>query len=346
MDTVKTKKKRRIGRKILKAIGILLAFIAAVVIVLAVRNMILTKKDRELFEGAYGEYCTTANGRINYTFYDSSSDKVAVLLPGFGSASAHYEFDTLAKRLNADYKIIIVDPLGVGLSDGTETERTVENYCSELHELMQYLGYDRYTLIGHSIAGLYSLYYANQYTDEVESFIGIDASVPHQADSDLWLAKPDNQYKLYKVIRVAFIKTGIYRVVTELSMDSVMELIPTLTEADRDIVCAMNCTVPMNDTQMNEMKLIGRNLKVCYDMKFPETVPVLYVLSNENCERMAEWEPMHSELVTEPRSRVVIIDGGHYLHHDNLDGLLEEMYGWECFAHTGINVSSGANEAA
>ena len=251
MDTVKTKKKRRIGRKILKAIGILLAFIAAVVIVLAVRNMILTKKDRELFEGAYGEYCTTANGRINYTFYDSSSDKVAVLLPGFGSASAHYEFDTLAKRLNADYKIIIVDPLGVGLSDGTETERTVENYCSELHELMQYLGYDRYTLIGHSIAGLYSLYYANQYTDEVESFIGVDASVPHQADSDLWLAKPDNQYKLYKVIRVAFIKTGIYRVVTELSMDSVMELIPTLTEADRDIVCAMNCTVPMNDTQMN-----------------------------------------------------------------------------------------------
>ena len=347
METAKPKKKHRILRTILKVLGIIFAVILIAVVILAIRNRILSKRDKKLYADVYGEYYTTDSGdRINYTFYDSSSDRVAVILPGYGSASAHYEFDTFAKRINGEYKLVIVDPIGVGLSDETDTPRTVENYCTELHGLMEYLGYDRYTIIGHSIAGLYSLYYANQYADEVEAFIGIDASVPHQVDSDEWMAKPDNQYKVYKVLRAAFVKTGIYRVVTELGMDALMEQIPTLTEADRDIVCAMNCSVPMNDTQMNELKLLGKSIETCYDMKFPETVPVLYVLANDNCDRMPEWEPMHKELVTAPESRVVRIDGTHYLHHTNLDGLLSKMYGWECFAGPGITVSENNEEAA
>ena len=67
------------------------------------------------------------------------------------------------------------------MSDEASTPRTVENYCSELHGLMEYLGIDEYTLIGHSISGAHAVYYANQYPDEVTAFIGIDASVPHKS---------------------------------------------------------------------------------------------------------------------------------------------------------------------
>ncbi|MBO7475110.1 MAG: alpha/beta hydrolase [Ruminococcus sp.] len=330
MEAKGKKKRHRILRVILKVLGAILSVITVAVVILAIRNHILNKSDRKLYTDAYGEYYTSEFGdRINYTFYDSNSDRVAVILPGYGAASTHYEFDTLAKRINADYKLIIVDPIGVGLSDVTDTERTVENYCTELHGLMEHLGYDKYTIIGHSIAGLYSLYYANEYADEVEAFIGIDASVPHQVDSDEWMAKPENQYKVYKLLRALFVKTGIYRVTTELGMNALMDEIPTLTEEDRDKVCAMYCTVPMNDSQMQEMKLLGESIEKCRDMRFPETVPVLYVLSNDNCERMAQWEQLHKDIVTHPKSKVVKIDGTHYLHHTNLDGLLEEIKNWE-----------------
>jgi pimeloyl-ACP methyl ester carboxylesterase len=324
------KKTRRIGRKIRKFLGILFLIILVAVAILTVRHHIKSKSDRKIFANAYGEYFTTSHGdRINYTFYDSSSDDVAVILSGYGCSTAHYEFDTFADKLKDDYKIIIVEPLGVGLSDGTTRKRTVENYCEELHELMQYLEYDKYTIIGHSIAGLYSLYYANQYTDEVEAFIGIDASLPHQSDDAPWIAKPKNTRMLYKIIRVAFVKTGIERLITELSFDQTMKQIPTLTDDDRDKALALYCTASLTDTQMDEMNELPDNMNKCYDMKFPLEVPVLYVLAKENTESMASWEQIHKDAVTNPKSKVTVIDGEHYLHFTSLDVLVDEIQKWK-----------------
>ena len=328
--TVKPKKPRRIFRKILKVIGIILAVILVIIAILSVRNLILCKRDNELVKDAYGEYFTTSNGaRMNYTLCDSTSDKVAVILPGYGSPTVHYEFDAVVNGLKDKYKIVIVEPLGYGLSDETDSPRTVENYCEELHSLMEYLGYDRYTLIGHSLAGIYSLYYANTYTDEVESFIGIDSSVPHQIDRDDWSAKPDNVYHMYEVMRWLYFRTGISRVLYELSIDEEMANIPTLTEADKDKVLAMYCSKQFGDTQMNEMKLLGRNMEKCYDMKFPESVPVLYVLAKDNCDMMPEWEGYHKDIVTSPESVVTVVEGQHYVHFTNLKELLELIMDWK-----------------
>lgn len=330
-ETTNEPKKKRGGfRKILRFFGILLIIILIAVAVLAVRHHIKCKSNREIFADAYGEYFTTSYGeKINYTFYDSPSDELAVILPGYGCNTTHYEFDTFADRLKDDYKILMVEPLGVGLSDGTDRPRTVENYCEELHELMEYLNYDKYTLIGHSLGGLYSLYYANKYTDEVEAFIGIDASVPHQIDDAQWIAKPENTNKLYKVLRVVFFKTGIHRVLTELSFDETMKQIPTLTEADRDKVLALYCTASLTETQMNEMAELGDNMDKCYDMKFPKEVPVLYVLAKDNTDSMASWEQVHKDIINSEDSKVTVIEGEHYLHLTNLDGLISEIQSWK-----------------
>ena len=131
---------------------------------------------------------------------------MAVILPGLECISAHYEFDALAIKLSDKYKVVVYEPPGVGLSDWTDTERSVENYSEELHELMQHLGYDRYTIIAHSMAGLYSLYYANQYPDEVETFIGIDAAAPapiEEADHKAYVAA--------KNLRIIMIQSGLVR---------------------------------------------------------------------------------------------------------------------------------------
>ena len=326
----KAKKPRRVGRTILKILGIILAVILLCIAVLAVRHRICSKRDRELFADAYGEYYTTPQGeKMNYTFYDSSSDDVAVIIPGYGCPTVHYEFDAFANELKDDYKLVLAEPLGVGLSDGTDRERSVENYCEELHGLMEYLGYDRYTIIAHSIGGLYSVYYANQYPDEVEAFIGIDASVPRQGDADQWTAKPDNTQMVYKLMKLFFYDSGIFRLMTELSFDQTMAQIPTLTEDDRDIAMALYCTTQLNKTQMNEMAMLGENMKKTHDMQFPESVPVLYVLAKSNCDMMPDWETFHKEIVTSPESKVVIIEGEHYLHFTNLSELISQIRSWK-----------------
>ena len=250
-------------------------------------------------------------------------------MPGYGCASVRYEFDSFIKELNDDYKILVVEPLGYGLSDVTDTKRSVENYCSELHGLISSLGYDRYTLMGHSISGMYAVYYANTYTDEVEAFIGIDASVPAQTKMDTWYAKPKNMSILYNVLSFAVEKTGIYRFMTELSFNETRNSIPTLSDKDAENYKALLVTVPMNKTQVNEMDCLGETVDKTINMKFPESVKVLYVLSKDNCDTMPEWEQMHKDLITNKDSKVVVIRGAHYLHLTNLQGLVREIKGFK-----------------
>jgi pimeloyl-ACP methyl ester carboxylesterase len=317
-------------KRIFKILRIILLTLIALVAVLSIRHYFKSKSDRELFADAYGEYYTTPEGeRINYTFYDSSSDKVAVFLPGFGCSSAHYEFDSLAKDLGDLYKIVIVDPLGVGLSDETDRDRTSANYCAELHGLMQYLGYDSYTIIGHSIAGIYALDYTNRYPDEVEAFIGIDASIPKQWDICPKAALPENQYKTDKVLKYLLVNTGIYRFLTELSFDKYLKQIPTISEEERPIVKAMNCTDQLRPTQLREMEALKENSENLFNMKFPESIPVLYLISRDNCDMMPGWEDIHKDVTTNPESRVVVLDGGHYLHLENRTAVVNEILNWK-----------------
>lgn len=321
-------------KKILKRIGkILLGLIVLILItttILTIRHNMLSKKDSKYLKGAYGESFKLSTGeKINYTFYDSPSEDVAVILPGFGCASVHYEFDAVAKGLKDKYKIIIFEPLGVGLSDETKRERTSQNYCKELHELMEHLNYKKYTLIGHSIAGLYALKYSEMYPDELKSFVGIDATVPDQINYGPKATKPKNIYNTYKLMRTFYVNTGIYRVLTELSFKKTLEKIPTITsKEDKKKALAINCTNILSDTQMNEIKYMDQNTKDSINLKFPENIPVLYMLSNENCKLIPEWEKLHKDITANKNSKVLTIDGPHYLHTENLDAVLKTIKEW------------------
>lgn len=59
-------------------------------------------------------------------FLDTSKTTV-VMLPGLGVPSPHLYFKPLAQALESDFNIVIVEPLGYGLSELTETDRTVHN---------------------------------------------------------------------------------------------------------------------------------------------------------------------------------------------------------------------------
>lgn len=107
-----------------------------------------------------------------------------ILLPGWGSPSPVLEFLPLADILSEKFRIITIEPFGYGLSDESGTERKLDTIVEELHECTKQLGCNQYYLMAHSLSGLYSLYWANMYPQEVQGFIGIDSSVPKQSDEE------------------------------------------------------------------------------------------------------------------------------------------------------------------
>ena len=315
---------KKIIKRFLVVMAVLLAIPIFLIVVMTIWNSIETKKDLEVIATTkYGAFYTTSNGdRVNYTLYDSESEQVVVILPGLECISAHYEFDALAIKLSDKYKVVVYEPPGVGLSDWTDTERSVENYSEELHELMQHLGYDKYTIIAHSFSGLYSLYYTNQYPDEVEAFIGIDATVPAEIE------EADHEaYANAKRLRTLMLKSGLLRLAS--SEEVIKEQFPAAKADELELCKALWCSAQYNDTKLNEYKNMVSNEEKCMNLTFPDTVPVLYILANDTVSEDAKWEQLHKDVITNKDSKVSIISGDHYLHQSNLQGLVDEITSWD-----------------
>ena len=145
-------------------------------------NVVASEGESQRIE-SYGQRVAVDGGEMNVLITGAGPENV-VLLPGFGTASPVLDFGPLVKDLAADHRVIVVEPFGYGLSDGTDKERTTENIVQEVHGALEALDVDRYTLMGHSIAGLYGIDYARRYPEEVTAFVGIDTS--RSPDSPAW----------------------------------------------------------------------------------------------------------------------------------------------------------------
>ncbi|MED3576139.1 alpha/beta hydrolase, partial [Cytobacillus praedii] len=163
---------------LLKTLGVIAIVIVLFLAAVFIGNMISNKSEQGKIE-SYGQSVQVDGKNMNVTIQGKGEETV-VLLPGFGTAAPALDFKLLVDELSPFYKVVVIEPFGYGLSDETEKERSTENIVSEIHEALLQLNIDRYTLMGHSIAGIYGLDYVNKYPNEVSAFVGIDSSVPTQ----------------------------------------------------------------------------------------------------------------------------------------------------------------------
>jgi len=231
-----------------------------------------------------------------------------VILPDFGIASPALYYKPLVDVLSDKYKIITLEPLGYGLSDIVEDERTIENIVSELHTGITNLGLEKYYLLGHSIGGLYSLYWSNQYEKEVLGFIGVDAIVPKTEETVKDMIKKVKDLSLMN-------RFGIERMLTIFSSKKLFRplyLSYNYNEEESKMYRIMTLQKGYNTTQKREIDSILENLDIVKTMKFPENVPVLNFISSENISLYPNWKKLHIEVGNESISNEVIeIVGDH-----------------------------------
>lgn len=106
------------------------------------------------------------------TFVNQSKGTL-VMLSGLGVSSPYIYFKPLAEALTSEYNIVVIEPFGYGLSDTTETVRTVENINRELYDALDVLDIDTCALLVHSISGIYGLNFVYTYPEKVDAFIAI-----------------------------------------------------------------------------------------------------------------------------------------------------------------------------
>ena len=122
-------------------------------------------------------------GKEMHVYSKGNGDKTILLMSGLGTTAPVLDFEPLIEKLSQNYKVAVVENFGYGWSDTTDRDRTVENIIDETRTALNKAGITGpYILMPHSISGIYSMYYANKYPDEVEGIIGIDCTLPKQCE--------------------------------------------------------------------------------------------------------------------------------------------------------------------
>ena len=166
VETVKDKEDN-MRKKIFKVMKWILGIILGIAAALLVWNFICKKAEQSKIEDAYGKIVEVNGNSMVVDIKGEDNETTIILLPGWGCASPIMEFLPLADMLSEDFRVITIEPFGYGLSDRVGTERKISVIVDELHECTQKLGCDRYYLMAHSLSGLYSLYWANTYPQEI-----------------------------------------------------------------------------------------------------------------------------------------------------------------------------------
>ena len=265
----------------------------------------------------YGQ-TVSVDGRSMNVVVSGEGDRDVVLLPGFGTASPALDFEPLVAELAQDHRVIVVEPFGYGLSDGTERARTTDNIVDEIHEALQVLEVDRYVVMGHSIAGLYAIEYANRYADEVTAFVGIDSSVPGQPNMDT----------VFPTALLAAAKNlGLIRLVAHASGDGLDGL--DYDDDAREQMSMLSNRNSLTPTYLDEMNRIRTNFADAAGTGFPVALPVLLFVVADNAGN-PDWIDLHESQAAEVDDGTVIpLDGEHYLHHTHAPEIADDLRLWE-----------------
>ena len=291
----------------------------------------ITVGNKEMHIVLYGEL--DQNGG---TFADQRKE-ILVMLPALAVPSPNIYFKPLAEALDSVYNVVVIEPFGYGLSDTTESVRTIENISSELYEAINVLDIDTCTLLVHSIAGIYGLHFLYAYTEKVNGIISMDNTVYTEELSEALLL--EQEYMLleteeFNALRNTFNSTAEFE--TAIAADpaqygaEVPDIVGyTYSESDMEEYYKAYAN-SSNQTIQNEILNMDENLESIKGVKFPSTLPVLMLVSSDNIQSMPVWKTAHEEQLdfSTGKHQLHIVEGSHYIWYTNLLNIVKYVLQW------------------
>ena len=327
MDTeLKVSVLKRIARVIIMALmllnsGLILP-VQAAVNETSNASKFITVDSRDMHIVLYGNL--DQNG---VTFAEPSKETL-VMLPALAVPSPNIYFKPLAEALSSAYNVVVIEPFGYGLSDMTESARTVENINSELYAALETLRIDTCTLLVHSISGVYGLNFLYSYPEKVNAFIAIDNTVYDEELSEALAEEQD--YMLQEVeefdeLRNTFDSVEEFEAAIATDPSQYGAELPdvigyTYTESDQEEYYRAFAR-SSNQTIQNQIQNMDNSLESIEGKKFPSTLPVLTLLSSDNVEAMPVWKTAHEEQLDlgSANHKLFIVEGSHYIWYTNLE---------------------------
>ena len=134
-------------------------------------------------------------------------DKCVVLLHGY--LESMYVWDDFTSLLTPSVRVITVDIPGHGISEIKGEVHTMDMIADVLHEMINSLGIEKVTMVGHSMGGYVSLAFCARYPEQLEGLVLLSSSPNPDTDE-----KKENRRREIALVRAGK-KDALARVAPE-----------------------------------------------------------------------------------------------------------------------------------
>lgn len=308
MGKVKTKKRFRF-RIIIRNIVLALA---ALFLIWVAFHQVMVAYEQKSYPAL--DKLVEVDGKNMHVYTKGEGPNTIVLLSGLGTVAPVLDFEPLIDEMSKRNKVVVVEPFGYGWSDLTDKDRTVESLVQELRTaLIKSNIQGPYILMPHSISGVYSMYYANKYPEEIKAIIGIDPTLPNALEYFDESVPTMPKYMSY------IAPTGIARLALNLSPEDFLPLADegTYSEKNLKMTKILSAQKGYNKNVVNEANEINNNIKKTRNLTFPSDMPVMIFTTNDkkvNEKGKSNITFYQSELRNVSLHKIVPLEGHHYLH--------------------------------
>ncbi|MDR3594051.1 alpha/beta hydrolase [Clostridium sp.] len=301
----------------------IIVYIIIMLLIGAVWQRIMVEKETNMLLPK-GEVFDINNHNM-YIHSAGSGRNTVVFVTGSGTPSSFTDFYRMQMELQPYARTVSFDKAGFGWSEKTDIPRTIDVLSEELHELLEKSGQSSsYILVGHSLASLEVIRFAQKYPTEVKGIVLLDGGSPE-------FYANDSEIKSYILNRFSagLRVTGIARALGNLGIK-----LPLLGENLRynalpddiqKIDVAMYYKYLGNTSNLEYIKNINENAREVVKNGHLNNIPLVIVSSDSG----EGWEKTQQELLnwSNCSSQETLYNSSHYIHWTNIDYIVDKIKG-------------------
>lgn len=263
-------------------------------------------------------------GKKMHIYTGGKGSSTVVFNAGAGTPNPTVDFYPVYQMLNNDTKYAVIDRFGSGYSDMTERKRDIDNIVEETHKLLQVSGQKPpYIMVGHSLASLETIRYAEKYPDEVKGIVLIDGGNPE------YYSKQKSVVAVSHIMQ--FLRTsGVLRVLYSINEDFFVKARNNLKFVPnnlKEIDGAYTLIQTSNKNQIDEMRQVNKNAKKVLEENHLLEVPMTVITAGSFGDIKKDWRDSQAALSSWSKSgkQIVVKDSYHYIHHYRPDIVAGEI---------------------
>jgi pimeloyl-ACP methyl ester carboxylesterase len=318
--------KRKSKKGFKRGIFLVLIFIAFISLMGVSYEKIGEYKDSKKYPPV-GEMVNVNNHRIN-VFTKGEGNVTVVFIGGLNEPNAYADLYPLYNVISNHAKIAVYDKPGHGWSEITDVSRDIDSIVDEVHTaLLESEQKPPYILVGHSLASLTSIRFAQKYKDEVSGVVLIDGGSPeYYSENKLGISSSSEfKYQMLKssgIARLAIYHTSYFSKI--ISGANNLELLP---DDLKQLYKSMTLKTMYNKNIIDESNMASDSAKIVLDNGKLGDIPLRIFTAESNTSVISEWEDSQIALKewSTDSKQIVVKNSRHAIHQFEPDVINDEI---------------------